>query len=195
MRTLLSGYLLSSQGDRMLMAHSVEGRFPFLDRERGRAGELAAGSLQAARAGREARPEARRRGPGPGDRSSGAPSSRIARPMRRRSSGPGRPNGRLRCSWSASVADAGIFEPSAVARLWRKCSVSARTHTLGNADNMALVGVLSTSLLHEQLVRGQPSHVMPGNLRTVVDLVDSTWPTTSPVLAASIRSAEPTSAA
>src|SRR4029434_49217 len=31
-RTLLAGYLLSSQGDRMLMAHSVEGRFPFLDR-------------------------------------------------------------------------------------------------------------------------------------------------------------------
>ena len=28
-----SGYLLSSQGDRMLMAHSVEGRFPFLDRD------------------------------------------------------------------------------------------------------------------------------------------------------------------
>ena len=30
-QTLLSGYLLASQGDRMLMAHSVEGRFPFLD--------------------------------------------------------------------------------------------------------------------------------------------------------------------
>lgn len=30
-RTLMSGYLLSSQGDRMLMANSVEGRFPFLD--------------------------------------------------------------------------------------------------------------------------------------------------------------------
>ena len=27
----LPGYLLSSQGDRMAMAHSVEGRFPFLD--------------------------------------------------------------------------------------------------------------------------------------------------------------------
>jgi asparagine synthase (glutamine-hydrolysing) len=27
----LSGYLLSSQGDRMAMAHSVEGRYPFLD--------------------------------------------------------------------------------------------------------------------------------------------------------------------
>ncbi len=30
-RTLMPGYLLSSQGDRMLMSHSVEGRFPFLD--------------------------------------------------------------------------------------------------------------------------------------------------------------------
>jgi asparagine synthase (glutamine-hydrolysing) len=27
----MSGYLLSSQGDRMGMAHSVEGRYPFLD--------------------------------------------------------------------------------------------------------------------------------------------------------------------
>src|SRR5437773_2451468 len=31
MTTLLSTYLLSSQGDRMAMAHGVEGRFPFLD--------------------------------------------------------------------------------------------------------------------------------------------------------------------
>jgi asparagine synthase (glutamine-hydrolysing) len=31
MSTFLAGYLLSSQGDRMLMGHSVEGRFPFLD--------------------------------------------------------------------------------------------------------------------------------------------------------------------
>ena len=30
-RTLMAGYLLNSQGDRMLMANSVEGRFPFLD--------------------------------------------------------------------------------------------------------------------------------------------------------------------
>jgi asparagine synthase (glutamine-hydrolysing) len=31
--TLLSGYLLSSQGDRMTMAHGVEGRYPYLDDE------------------------------------------------------------------------------------------------------------------------------------------------------------------
>jgi asparagine synthase (glutamine-hydrolysing) len=30
-KTLMAGYLLSSQGDRMLLANSVEGRFPFLD--------------------------------------------------------------------------------------------------------------------------------------------------------------------
>ena len=47
--TLMSGYLLSSQGDRMLMAHSIEGRFPFLDDERRDAREFAAGGLQAAR--------------------------------------------------------------------------------------------------------------------------------------------------
>lgn len=33
MKTLLSGYLLSSQGDRVAMANSIEGRFPFLDHE------------------------------------------------------------------------------------------------------------------------------------------------------------------
>ena len=33
MTTLLAGYVLASQGDRMLMANSVEGRFPFLDRD------------------------------------------------------------------------------------------------------------------------------------------------------------------
>ena len=44
MTTFLAGYLLSSQGDRMLMGNSVEGRFPFLDHE---LAELA-GSLPAA---------------------------------------------------------------------------------------------------------------------------------------------------
>ncbi|MBK9072839.1 MAG: asparagine synthase (glutamine-hydrolyzing) [Myxococcales bacterium] len=33
LRTLMAGYLLSSQGDRMLLGNGVEGRFPFLDAE------------------------------------------------------------------------------------------------------------------------------------------------------------------
>jgi asparagine synthase (glutamine-hydrolysing) len=33
MRTLLPDYILSAQGERMLMAHSVEARIPFLDNE------------------------------------------------------------------------------------------------------------------------------------------------------------------
>ena len=37
---LLPGYILSSQGDRVAMAHGVEGRFPFLDH---RVVEFAAG--------------------------------------------------------------------------------------------------------------------------------------------------------
>lgn len=32
MKILLAGYLLSTQGDRVLMANSIEGRYPFLDR-------------------------------------------------------------------------------------------------------------------------------------------------------------------
>lgn len=33
MELLLNGYLLSSQGDRMLSAHAIEGRYPFLDED------------------------------------------------------------------------------------------------------------------------------------------------------------------
>ncbi|MHA1233439.1 MAG: asparagine synthase-related protein [Candidatus Helarchaeota archaeon] len=31
MKLFMAGYLLSSQGDRMMMGNSVEGRFPYLD--------------------------------------------------------------------------------------------------------------------------------------------------------------------
>jgi asparagine synthase (glutamine-hydrolysing) len=55
------------------------------------------------------------------------------------------------------IADAGVFEPKAVAQLWKKCRARAAEGQFSNADNMALVGVLSTQLLHERYVRSRPS--------------------------------------
>ena len=69
------------------------------------------------------------------------------------------------------IADAGVFDPRAVERLWRKCEASGGGEQFSNADNMALVGVLSTGLLHEELVRRPPSREPPGAIKTVVDRV------------------------
>ncbi len=57
----------------------------------------------------------------------------------------------------AALREAGVFEPAAVARLWAKCQAQARRAQFSNTDNMALVGVLSTQLLHRQLLRAAPS--------------------------------------
>lgn len=149
-RTLLSGYLLAAQGDRVAMASAVEGRFPFLDPD---VVELAC----ALRADHKLRvldekhvlkrvaaelvpPEVRHRPKQP-YRAPDAQAFLGERPA----------------SWIAevldagAVAEAGVFDPVAVARLWAKCR--AATGQLSNADNMALVGVLSTQLLHRELVR------------------------------------------
>jgi asparagine synthase (glutamine-hydrolysing) len=48
-----------------------------------------------------------------------------------------------------SIKAAGYFNPVAVARLLAKCTSSAQ---VGENDNMALVGVLSTQLWHEVFV-------------------------------------------
>jgi asparagine synthase (glutamine-hydrolysing) len=52
----------------------------------------------------------------------------------------------------ARVAEAGIFDVQAVGGLVAKCRAAGDGTTLSNADNMAFVGVLSTQLLWEQLV-------------------------------------------
>jgi len=63
------------------------------------------------------------------------------------------------------LADAGVFNPAAVDLLWRKSRLAAPAT---NADNMALVGVLSTGLLHEQL--RAPLQPMPAmEFGTLVD--------------------------
>ena len=149
-RTLLSGYLLASQGDRVAMASSVEGRFPFLDPE---VVELAS-ALPADYKLRvlDEKHVLKRAAAGL------VPPSILRRPKQ-----PYRaPDATAFCAepgprWLAEVLDpealraAGVFDPEAVALLWAKCRAQSGA-ALSNADNMALTGVLSTQLLHRELI-------------------------------------------
>jgi asparagine synthase (glutamine-hydrolysing) len=58
-----------------------------------------------------------------------------------------------------SLRDAGLFDPAAVGKLVEKCRAG---RALGFGDNMAFVGIVSTMLLHEQMVRTAPSAVPQG---------------------------------
>jgi asparagine synthase (glutamine-hydrolysing) len=158
-RTLLSGYLLSSQGDRMLMAHSVEGRFPFLDPD---VVALAA-SLP---------PSHKLRGLDEKHVLKRASDGLVPPEILRRTKQPYRaPDalafaGRGAPEWvrellgERAVREAGVFDPAQVARLARKLGESEGGQ-FSNADNMAVVGVLSTQLLHERLVRAAPAGAAP----------------------------------
>jgi len=167
-RTLLGAYLLSAQGDRMLMAHSVEGRFPFLDPT---VVELA-NALPAAyklrvldekhvlkRAAAGLVPEAILRRPKQPYRAPDALSF----------VGEGRPDWIEEVLGRPAVAEAGVFDPGAVERLWAKCRATGGAEQFSNADNMALVGALSTGLLDRQLIRPAPRREAPAELRTFVD--------------------------
>jgi asparagine synthase (glutamine-hydrolysing) len=151
MRTLLSGYLLSAQGDRQLMAHSVEGRFPFLDPD---VVALAA-SLPA---------RFKLRGLDEKHVLKRAAAGLVPDAIRRRPKQPYRapdasafaadacPPWALEVLRPAAVAAAGVFDPEAVARLWEKCRRAGAGQRFSNTDDMALVGVLTTQLLHAQLI-------------------------------------------
>jgi asparagine synthase (glutamine-hydrolysing) len=185
-RTLLSGYLLSSQGDRMLMAHSVEGRFPFLDAE---VVELANGLPASAKLrGLDEKHVVKRAARGL------VPDEVLRRPKQPYRSpdalsflGPATPAWVEEILDPRTVAEAGVFEPSAVERLWRKCRASGGTEQLSNADNMALVGVLSTGLLHHQLVRQPPDRATAPAFRTVVDRLPAEAAGRTPAVRAEAR--------
>ena len=167
-RTLLSGYLLSSQGDRMLMAHSVEGRFPFLDPD---LVELA-NALP---------PSYKLRGLDEKHVLKRAAAGLVPEEILRRPKQPYRapdalsfvgaeaPDWVVEAVSERAVAEAGVFDPTAVGRLWRKCLRQPSNGQFSNADNMALVGVLSTGLLFERLVRGAPDRSAAIEFQTVVD--------------------------
>lgn len=169
-RTLLAGYLLSSQGDRMLMAHSVEGRFPYLDHH---VVELA-GSLPAAYKlrGLEEKLVLKRVAAGVVPE---AVLKRAKQPYRapdaRAFVTPGAPDWVEDVVGRRAVVAAGVFEPTAVERLWRKCRSQPPDRPFSNTDNMALVGVISTGLLHERLIHRPPERDTSSSLRTHVDRV------------------------
>jgi asparagine synthase (glutamine-hydrolysing) len=149
--TFLTGYLLHSQGDRMLMGNSVEGRFPFLDH---RVAEFAARLPDSAKLPSLREKYILRRAVQPL-----LPENIVRRekrpyraPILRAFMGRRAPayvgdlleRGRLR--------EAGIFAPGAVDQLVQKCRRNADGF-VSESDEMALVGVLSVMLLDELFVQ------------------------------------------
>ncbi|HEX5686072.1 MAG TPA: asparagine synthase (glutamine-hydrolyzing) [Ideonella sp.] len=152
--TLMSGYLLGAQGDRMAMAGSVEARFPFLDH---RLIEFAnrlppryklmglTEKYLLKRAMKGLLPESIR--------------LRAKQPYRTPDSSSffganGQPDEACAELLSESrLVDAGLFDPGAVRRLLAKCAAG---RAAGFGDNMAFVGILSTMWLHELFVRARP---------------------------------------
>jgi asparagine synthase (glutamine-hydrolysing) len=152
-RTLLAGYLLSAQGDRMLMAHSVEGRFPFLDTEVTRLANSLPASYKLR--GLDEKHVLKRAAAGLLPQ---AVIERRKQPYRAPDAasfvGPAAPAWVCEVLSARNIDQVGIFDASAVDRLWRKCQ--STRGPFSNADNMALTGVLSTQLLHLQLVQQAP---------------------------------------
>ena len=66
----------------------------------------------------------------------------------------------------------GVFVPALVTQLVGKCRSRAGVGQFSNSDNMAVVGVLSTMLVHAQLIRRQPDSGPRVPLRTLVDALE-----------------------
>jgi len=148
MTLLLSPYLLSSQGDRMAMAHGVEGRFPFLDHRLFEfAAALPTGSrLRGLKEKEILRRWARRILP---DRVSSRGKQPYRAPDAPSFFGPNAPGYIADALSRASLQENGVFSPTAVAGLVRRCQSGRAT---GVRENQALVAVLSTQLWHDQFV-------------------------------------------
>ena len=157
--TLMSGYLLAAQGDRMAMAASIEARYPFLDH---RVIEFAC----------RLPPRLKLRGLREKVLLKRAFAAELPRSIVERSKQPyrapdsacffvdGAPLPWVAELLSASSLDgAGLFEPIAIAKLVDKCKAGRAT---GFGDNMAFVGVLSTMLLHRQYLAPSGAPLAPG---------------------------------
>jgi asparagine synthase (glutamine-hydrolysing) len=143
---LLPGYILSSQGDRMAMANAVEGRFPFLDpRVVAFATRIPPRlKLKTLREKHILRHATRDLLPAEiGSR----PKQPYRAPESRSFLGADAPDYVRDNLAFGALAAAGLFNPTAVEKLVRKCSAQASP---GFRDNAAFVGILSTQLLHRE---------------------------------------------
>ena len=150
MTTLLAGYILASQGDRMLMANSVEGRFPFLDRNV----VDFANRLPARHKlfGLEEKYLLKRAF------ADLVPNDIIYRPKQPYRAPdaacfftPGRPGWFDEVMSERAIAAGGVFEPSLVAGLLAKC-MRTGGENMGNTDNMRLLAIVSTQLAHQLFI-------------------------------------------
>lgn len=177
MTTLLPGYILSSQGDRMLMAHSVEGRFPFLDRD---VVDLANGlparhkllGLDEKHILKEAFRDL-------------VPDEILTRPKQPyRSPDAASFFGDDAAAWVDEMVEpdvvtaAGVFEPKAVAALVAKCR-RTRGLRMSNTDNMRVLAVLSTHLIYRQFIDGNASSEHDSAPAHPMKVVDSVTASTS----------------
>lgn len=156
-QTFLTGFLLHSQGDRMLMANSVEGRFPFLDvnlatfaaglPERLRLRDIREKYLLRKSLTTVLPEEVNRR-----------PKRPYRAPIARAFFGPGAPQYVKEMLATDRIESTGLFNSKHVSRLAEKAERYADVG-LSESDEMGLVGVLSTMLLDEQFVRNpRPAH-------------------------------------
>ncbi|HEY3167794.1 MAG TPA: asparagine synthase (glutamine-hydrolyzing) [Candidatus Binatia bacterium] len=155
---LLPGYILSSQGDRMAMANSVEGRYPFLDHRvvefackippRLRMKALNEKYILKQAAGRLVPASVQRRSKQPYR----APDSRsFFDPAAQRA----RSDYVDQLLSGDSIRNGGLFNPQAVQKLADK---ARRGEVVGAKDNMALVGILSTQLFMDQFINRLGRH-------------------------------------
>jgi asparagine synthase (glutamine-hydrolysing) len=150
-KTLLPSYLLSSQGDRMLMTNSIEGRFPFLDH---RLVEFAnrlhpAHKMRVLREKDLLKRAMRQRLPA-------SILQRHKQPYRAPDAaaflGPQAPDYVNELMGRQCLARYGYFDPERVGRLVSKLQ---KARVPAARDNMAFVGILSTQLWHAQFVEKQ----------------------------------------
>ncbi len=166
-RTLLSGYLLSSQGDRMLMGNSVEGRFPFLDANVMRLANSLPSSYKLKVL--DEKHVLKRVAKGlVTEEILNRPKQPYRAPDALSFIGPDRPEWVNAMMSPKSLERAGLFDPKVVGQLWQKCLTRSDDGQFSNTDNMAVVGILSAQLLHEQLVEAAPSSNQP-TLKTLVE--------------------------